>query len=77
MIHALRRVGTSHLKFTCGDGQGARLEGICFGALDGPLGPLLEQHAGRRLHLAGRIEVNLWQGRKSVQIRLEDAAPAA
>ncbi|SMY08595.1 single-stranded-DNA-specific exonuclease RecJ [Flavimaricola marinus] len=77
VIHAARRVGTGHLKVTCGDGLGARLDGICFGAMDGPLGPMLEGHGGRRFHLAGRIEINLWQGRKSVQIRLEDAAPAA
>ena len=29
-----------------------------------------------RFHLAGRLEVNTWQGRQSAQLRLEDAAPA-
>nr|WP_245216469.1 single-stranded-DNA-specific exonuclease RecJ [Sagittula salina] len=64
-----------HLKFTCDDGLGHRLEGICFGAMDGPLGPALSGHNGRRFHLAGRLEVNSWQGRNSVQLRLEDASP--
>lgn len=71
-----KRVGATHLKLTCGDGLGAKIDGICFGAHDGPLGPMLEQHGGGRFHLAGRLEINSWQGRRSVQLRLEDAAPA-
>ena len=71
-----KRVGTGHLKFTFGDGLGARLDAIAFGAMDGPLGPALEAHNGARFHLAGRLEINLWQGRQSVQLRLEDAAMA-
>lgn len=72
-----KRVGTSHLKVSFGDGIGARLEAICFGAFDGPLGPALEQHAGARFHLAGRLEINEWGGRRAVQLRLEDAARVA
>ncbi|WP_425074906.1 single-stranded-DNA-specific exonuclease RecJ [Sagittula sp. S175] len=64
-----------HLKFTCEDGLGGRLDGICFGAMDGPLGPSLQDHRGRRFHLAGKLDINTWQGRHSVQLRLEDAAP--
>lgn len=70
-----KRVGTGHLKISFGDGLGARIDGIAFGAFDGPLGPMLEQHSGARFHLAGRLETNIWQGRKTVQLRLEDAAP--
>ena len=77
MIHQAREVGTGHLKITCGDGLGARIDGIAFGAMDGPLGPMLTCHGGQRFHLAGRLELNHWQGRTSVQIRLEDAAPAS
>lgn len=75
ILHA-REVGTGHLKITCGDGMGARLDGIAFGAMDGPLGPLLTGHGGKRFHLAGRLELNHWQGRTTVQLRLEDAAEA-
>ncbi|MGJ8602786.1 MAG: single-stranded-DNA-specific exonuclease RecJ [Marivita sp.] len=71
-----KRVGNSHLKLSFGDGMGARLDAICFGAFDGPLGPALEQHAGARFHLAGRLEINEWGGRRAVQLRLEDAATA-
>jgi single-stranded-DNA-specific exonuclease len=71
-----KRVGSAHLKLSFGDGLGARIDAICFGAFDGPLGAALEQHGGARFHLAGRLEINEWGGRRSVQLRLEDAAPA-
>jgi single-stranded-DNA-specific exonuclease len=69
-------VGTGHLKVTFGDGLGAKVEAIAFGAMDGPLGAALTSHDGARFHLAGRLEINTWQGRRSPQLRLEDAAPA-
>ena len=75
-IHFAKRVGDSHLKLTFGDGLGAKLDAICFGAYDGALGPALEGHGGARFHLAGRLELNHWRGRVSVQLRLEDAARA-
>jgi single-stranded-DNA-specific exonuclease len=75
-IRFAKRVGETHLKVTFGDGLGARLEAICFGAMDSPLGPALENHGGKRFHLAGRLEINSWGGRQSPQLRLEDAAPA-
>ena len=71
-----KRVGQSHLKLRFGDGMGAQIEAISFGAFDGPLGPRLENHGGARFHLAGRLEINTWGGRQSVQLRLEDAAEA-
>ena len=71
-----KTVGAGHVKFTCADETGARLEGIAFGAMDGPLGPVLTQNDGQKLHLAGRIELNRWGGRETVQLRLEDAAIA-
>lgn len=75
-IHFARRIGESHLKISFSDGLGPRLEAICFGAFDGPIGPAIENHGGARFHLAGRLEINTWGGRQSVQLRLEDAAQA-
>ena len=73
-IFSARRVGETHLKLSFGDGQGARMDAISFGAFDSALGPALEAHGGGHFHLAGRLDVNTWQGRQSVQLRLEDAA---
>ncbi len=69
-------VGTSHLKVTFGDEMGNRLDGICFGAMDGPIGPAIVGHSGKRFHLAGRLEVNEWGGRRNPQLQIEDAAPS-
>ena len=75
-IRFAKRVGESHLKISFGDGNNTKMDAIAFGAFDGPLGPALENHGGARFHLAGRLDINTWRGRQSVQLRLEDAAPA-
>ena len=74
-IRFAKRVGESHLKLSFGNDAGT-LEAICFGAFDTALGSALSNHGGARFHLAGRLEVNTWRGRRSVQLRLEDAAAA-
>ena len=71
-----KRVGESHLKLRFGDGSKNQIDAISFGAFDGELGSRLEQHGGARFHLAGRLEINTWKGRQTVQLRLEDAAKA-
>lgn len=75
ILHA-KRVGESHLKLSFGEAGGARLDAIAFGAFDGALGPALQDHGGASFHLAGRLETNTFRGRKSVQLRLDDAQTA-
>ena len=75
-IYSARRVGENHLKIAFGDGMGSRIDAIAFGAFDTGLGPGLESHGGARFHLAGRLELNHWQGRTRVQLQLTDAARA-
>ncbi|MCV6584369.1 MAG: single-stranded-DNA-specific exonuclease RecJ [Marinibacterium sp.] len=75
-VRFARKVGETHLKLSLDDGAGGGIDAICFGAFDGPLGPALSNHGGARFHVAGRLEINTWQGRQSVQLRLEDAARA-
>ena len=72
VAHA-REVGEGHLKLTLTDGA-AKLDGIAFGGCVGPLAALMN-HGGARFHVAGRIEVNEWQGRRSPQMQVVDAAP--
>ena len=76
-INFARRVGDNHLKISFSDGTGPKLEAIAFGAYDTALGPALEAHGGAPFHLAGRLDINHWQGRQVPQLRLEDAAPAS
>lgn len=73
-IHSSRRVGDSHLKLTISADFGPRMDVIAFGAFKSDLGPALEARAGAPAHLAGRLDLNTWNGRTSVQLRLEDAA---
>ena len=75
ILHA-KQVGSGHLKVSVGDGLGARLDAIAFGAFDSDLGPTLMNHGGARFHLAGRLEINHWGGRQIPQMRLEDASRA-
>jgi single-stranded-DNA-specific exonuclease len=73
-ITQCRRIGESHLKISFSDGSSPAIDGIAFGAFDGPLGPFVEAHGGLRMHLAGKLELNHWNGRTRVQMRLDDAA---
>ena len=72
-LRGARRIGETHLRLTFGDGAG--LEAVCFGAFDSPLGDALMSGTGR-WHLAGKLEVNHYNGRAKPQLRLTDAAPA-
>lgn len=76
MITFAKQVGQNHLKVRFGDGLGTKIDAIAFDTFDSPLGQAISNHDGRRFHLVGRLELNEWQGRRSVQLRLEDAAPA-
>ncbi len=76
MAVSARRIGETHLRLSFGDGSGPRLDGVAFGAFDGPLGPALLEGGHQRFHLAGRLELNQWNGKTKVQLRLEDAARA-
>ncbi len=75
-IRFAKRVGEEHLKIRFGDGPAGPLDAIAFGAFRGDLGAALEGHQGARFHLAGRLDVNHFRGRQTVQLRLEDAAKA-
>ena len=73
-IKFAKRIGEKHLKFCFSDGLGKMLNGIAFDAFKSLLGHSIEQHSGSRFHLAGKLELNEWRGRRSVQLRLEDAS---
>jgi single-stranded-DNA-specific exonuclease len=72
-IRHAKPVGQGHLKLSLSDGV-ATLEAICFDAAGRGLERALQDHGGRPIHVAGRIEVNHWNGRQTAQLRLDDAA---
>lgn len=73
-ISFAKRAGETHLRLTISDG-GAKLDAIAFRAYETALGPMLENHAGKPFHFAGRLEIDEWGGRRKAKLKLEDAAP--
>ena len=71
-----KKVGQNHLNLRFDDGLGTYINAIAFDSFDSLMGQTIMHHDGRRFHLAGRLDLNDWQGRRSVQLRLEDAALA-
>jgi single-stranded-DNA-specific exonuclease len=72
-IRMTRPVGEGHLKLGFSDGGAGSIDAIAFDAARLGL-DALQNHQGRPVHLAGRVELNHWNGRTRVQLRLEDAA---
>lgn len=71
-----KRAGEDHLRLTLEGETGGRLDAICFRAFSGPLGPFLSETGGARVHVAGRLEIDDWGGRRKAKLKVEDAAPA-
>jgi single-stranded-DNA-specific exonuclease len=69
-------VGGAHLRLQIEGADGTRLKAIAFRAAENELGALLTTARGQRLHLAGHLRRDTWQGRDSVQLIVEDAALA-
>ncbi|HEX2590299.1 MAG TPA: single-stranded-DNA-specific exonuclease RecJ [Rhizomicrobium sp.] len=70
-------VGANHVRLVLQGGDGARLNAIAFRAVGQPLGTGLLAARGKRIHAAGRIRTDEWNGQIRVQLHLEDAAPVA
>ena len=68
------RVGIGHVRFAFEDGIGGRLSGICFQASESGLADILLDPNAPRVHVAGRLKANSWQGRKSIDLQLVDLA---
>ncbi len=72
----LRTVGHGHLRFFLRSQTGARLQAIAFRAAETPLGVFLHTRIGRDIHVAGNLSANYWNGNRSMQLRVIDAAVA-
>ncbi len=70
------RVKGGHVRCAFEDGVGGRLSGICFQADQSGLSDILLDPNAPRVHVAGRLKANSWQGRSSVDLQLVDLAIA-
>ena len=71
-----RQVGTNHIRVDLRSQTGARMQAMAFRAADTDLGNFLYANRGRTVHVAGTISSNWWNGARSVQFRVLDAALA-
>ena len=68
-------VGERHVSCYIQDtAGGASVKGIAFRAMDTALGETLLKAGSAPLHLAGHATINTWQGKKSVNFQIVDAA---
>ena len=75
LVHA-EVVGQNHVRARLRGGDGARLDAVAFRKADEPLGKAMLASRGRRLHVAGRLRAEEWNGQRRVELHVEDAAPA-
>ena len=68
-----RPIGENHLKLTVED-AGARIDALVWRCIGTPLGDALLQRG--KVHLAGRLKDNVWNGRRTAQFEVIDAAAA-
>lgn len=71
-----RVIGTGHIRIELRSESGGRLQGISFRAAETPLGDFLFKNRERTIHVAGSLSVNHWNGNRTVQLRVIDAALA-
>ena len=71
-----RPVGTNHIRAELQSESGGRLQGMAFRSVETPLGDFLFKNRGKTVHIAGALSANHWNGNRTVQFRIADAAPA-
>ena len=72
-----RPVGTNHIRVELQSQSGGRVQGIAFRAADTALGEFLLRNRGKTVHVAGSLAGNHFNGNRTVQFRITDAAPAS
>ncbi|MER8505633.1 single-stranded-DNA-specific exonuclease RecJ [Mesorhizobium sp. M0199] len=71
-----RAVGTNHIRADLQSESGGRIQAIAFRAVDTALGEFLFKNRGKPVHVAGSLSGNHWNGNRTVQFRIVDAALA-
>ena len=71
-----RAVGTNHIRVDLQSQSGGNIQAIAFRAVDTALGEFLFKNRGRTVHIAGSLSGNYWNGNRTVQFRISDAALA-
>jgi single-stranded-DNA-specific exonuclease len=67
-------VGQAHLRLRFKSDDGSIVNGIAFRSVGQTLGNALLENRGQKLHVAGSLAVDRWQGAERVQLRVLDIA---
>src|SRR5262249_50418964 len=67
-------VGEAHIRVRMRSGDGTIVDAIAFRAVGQNLGKAILANRGQRVHAAGCLAVDRWQGRERAQFRLIDIA---
>ncbi|MBF0269003.1 MAG: single-stranded-DNA-specific exonuclease RecJ [Alphaproteobacteria bacterium] len=67
-------VGMGHVRVNLAGPGGGWLKGIAFKSADSELGHALLSSKGDPIHIAGTLRADSWQGRRSAQLVIDDAA---
>lgn len=70
------RVSGGHVRCAFADNSGQRVAGICFRADETGLSDVLLSPNPQRVHVAGRLREDIWNGRVRIDLNVEDLAPA-
>lgn len=73
-VRDVRPVGSSHLRVELRSDAGGSVQAMAFRAVGTDLGEFLGRSRGARVHVAGQVQANYWNGARSVQFRIVDAA---
>src|SRR5690606_18156516 len=71
-----RLVGANHIRTELRSESGGRIQAMAFRAADSALGDFLFRSRGSTIHTAGSLSSNYWNGNRSAQFRIVDAAKA-
>jgi single-stranded-DNA-specific exonuclease len=76
LVQGTRMVGNGHCQVRLAGSGGPQLAAIAFRAAETGLAALFEAAAAARrpLHVAGRLEIDDWGGRRKPKLRVEDAS---
>jgi single-stranded-DNA-specific exonuclease len=76
IVQGVRMVGNGHCQLRLSTAGGPQLAAIAFRAADTGLAALFEAAAAARtpLHIAGKLEIDDWGGRRKPKLRIDDAS---
>jgi single-stranded-DNA-specific exonuclease len=73
LVHA-EEFSAAHVRVRLRAGDGATVQAVAFRAAGQPLGRALLENRGMRMHVAGTVSLDYWQGVERTQFKICDAA---